>query len=94
LALWDDPVVWVLILVVIIFLFGANKIPGLARALGQARKEFDVASKGGTSTTTTSSTTLASDDPLIQAAQREGIDTQGKTKEQIASELSFKLNKK
>jgi sec-independent protein translocase protein TatA len=91
LALWDDPVVWVLILVVIIFLFGANKIPGLARAFGQARREFDVASKGQTSTTTSS---LSPDDPLVQAAQKEGIDTQGKTKEQIASELSWKLNKK
>jgi sec-independent protein translocase protein TatA len=88
-----DPVVIVLILVLVIFLFGANKIPGLAKAFGQARREFDVASKGG-STATTSGTTLAPDDPLIQAAQREGIDTQGKTKEQIASELSFKLNKK
>ena len=24
---WDDPVVWVLIIAVVVFLFGANKIP-------------------------------------------------------------------
>src|SRR5579884_810728 len=34
------------------------------------------------------------DDPLIIAAKREGIITEGKTREQIASELAWKLNKK
>ena len=46
---WDDPVVWVLIIAAIIFLFGSNKIPELARALGQARKQFDEARSGFTS---------------------------------------------
>lgn len=46
---WDDPVVWVLIIAAIIFLFGSNKIPELARALGQARKQFDEARTGFTS---------------------------------------------
>ena len=40
---FDDPLVWVLIIAVVVFLFGANKIPGLARAFGQAKKEFDEA---------------------------------------------------
>jgi len=31
-------------------------------------------------------------DPLIEAAQREGIDTNGKSKQEIASALSWKLN--
>ncbi len=34
------PGEWLLILLVIIILFGANKIPELARALGKAKKEF------------------------------------------------------
>jgi sec-independent protein translocase protein TatA len=87
---FDDPIVWILIGTVIIFLFGANKIPGLARALGQARREFDNAAKG----ITTTNATIDSDDPLILAAQKEGIDTVGKTREQIASEISSKLSKK
>jgi len=111
---FDDPLVWVLIIAIVVFLFGANKIPGLAKAFGQAKKEFDSASKSSNSstqqqpqyqaapppmTTTTQqtppqSTVLASDDPLVMAAQREGIDTTGKTREQIASELSWKLNRK
>ena len=41
----DDPIVWVLIAAVVIFLFGANKIPQFAKAIGQARREFDQASK-------------------------------------------------
>ena len=116
---FDDPVVWVLIVAVVIFLFGANKIPQFAKAIGQARKEFDKASKAITnpssiidnpqpttsaavsnvalqgaqvpSATQTSAQTI---DPLIQAAQREGIDTQGKTRDQIATEIAWKLKSK
>jgi len=43
---WDDPVVWILIVGLGVLLFGSNKIPELARALGKARREFDVASRG------------------------------------------------
>lgn len=93
---WDDPVVWVLIVAVVVFLFGANRIPQFARSLGQARKEFTEASKGNYGTTNATATNSGVDqkDPLILAAQREGIDTTGKTREQIASEISWKLNKK
>ena len=99
---WDDPVVWVLIIAVVVFLFGASRIPQFARSLGQARREFERGSKGEPSTqsvaasgvATPTASSISPDDPLVVAAQREGIDTQGKTKEQIASELSWKLNKK
>ena len=87
---WEDPAVWILIGAIVVFLFGANKIPGLAKALGQARKEFDNAAKG----ITTTNATVDSNDPLVVAAQKEGIDTVGKTREQIASEISWKLSKK
>jgi len=102
----DDPIVWILIIAVVVFLFGASKIPSLARSIGQARREFDKGWKGDSDSPaavaptpasqpgSTQAVAVSSDDPLILAAQREGIDTQGKTKEQIASELSWKLNKK
>ncbi len=99
----DDPVVIVLIVAAIVFLFGGTKIPKLARSLGEARREFDKAVRGerepegviksdhlgaiGTAQKTNA-------DALVVAAQREGIDTNGKTREQLASELSWKLNKK
>lgn len=98
---FDDPVVIILILAVVVLLFGASRIPQLARSLGQARREFDKGAKGEPSEssgqvpiTATATSSPAADDPLVVAAQREGIDTQGKTKEQIASELSWKLNRK
>ena len=96
---FDDPVVIILILAVVVLLFGASRIPQFARSLGQARREFEKGAKGDDSPVTTAvpvgaSASPAADDPLVVAAQKEGIDTQGKTKEQIASELSWKLNRK
>ena len=94
---FDDPVVIVLILAVVVLLFGASRIPQFARSFGQARREFEKGSKGETGDAPTAQIAASSpspDDPLVVAAQKEGIDTKGKTKEQIASELSWKLNRK
>jgi sec-independent protein translocase protein TatA len=100
----DDPVVWLLIAVVIIVLFGASRIPKFARALGEARKEFESGSKGTPQTTPqqpppapvqpSATPTLSADDPLYAAAEKEGIDIRGKTKSEIATELAWKLSKK
>jgi sec-independent protein translocase protein TatA len=38
---------WILILVVLLFLFGARKLPELARSMGQASKEFKAGLKEG-----------------------------------------------
>lgn len=86
----DDPIVWILIAAVVIFLFGAGKIPQFARAFGQARREFKDALSG----TTMAPNITDNSDPLVAAAQKEGIDTAGKTREQIASEISWKISKK
>lgn len=100
----DDPVVWVLILAAIIFLFGSNKIPQFARAIGQARREFESGWKGisneiMTATAPAAQTSvpikeLSPTDPLVLACHNEGIDTAGKTREQLSAELAWKLNKK
>lgn len=105
----DDPVVWVLIVAAIVFLFGSNKIPQFARAIGQARKEFESGWRGisseimtpsappAQSTTPTAAPQpkeLPPTDPLVVACRNEGIDTTGKTREQLSSELAWKLNKK
>jgi sec-independent protein translocase protein TatA len=102
---FDDPIVWILILVVVVFLFGANKIPQFAKAIGQARSEWNSAAQDGkkpqSSPPTTSmqvpppvSQPLSPDDPLYAAAEKEGIDIRGKTKSEIATELAWKLSKK
>lgn len=104
---FDDPVVWVLGLAAIILLFGSNKIPQFARAIGQARREFDNGWKGITNEITTASPIGAStppvqtaqteelspNDPLVIACRKEGIDTTGKSRKQLSSELAWKLNK-
>ncbi|MDQ3818051.1 MAG: twin-arginine translocase TatA/TatE family subunit [Acidobacteriota bacterium] len=36
----ESPMLWVLVLLVIVLLFGASKLPQLAKALGQSRRAF------------------------------------------------------
>ncbi len=104
---FDDPIVWILIVVVVLVLFGASRIPKFARALGEARREFSAGSQGGSQASVAppppspmqspvaapASQTITPDDPLYAAAEKEGIDIRGKTKSEIATELAWKLSK-
>lgn len=40
LFIFDSPIQWVVVIAAVALLFGANKLPELAKSLGQARKEF------------------------------------------------------
>ena len=101
---FGDPIQWVVIGVVVIalFLWGPQKIPDLARALGRARKEFDNASKEmndamsgkvpqssfpSTQTATASAPEKSGDQILIETARQLGIVTEGKTRDQISAEI-------
>jgi sec-independent protein translocase protein TatA len=92
---FGDPLQWIVIgiIVVVIFLWGPQKIPELARALGRARKEFDEGSKEITGAMTSpTATTLqnppkSADQVLIETANALGISTAGKTREQISQEI-------
>ncbi len=76
---------------IVIFLWGPQKIPDIARALGRAKKEFDDASKemgnsvSGTSARMTPD--MTADQALVQAAGGLGITTEGKTRAQISQEI-------
>jgi len=84
-----DPLELVIIgVVIVVFLvLGPKRIPELARALGSAKKEFNA----GAQSTPASSTAMAGSpmeqDDLMIAAQRLGISTEGKTREQISAEI-------
>ena len=100
-----DPIEWIVIgvIVVVIFMWGPSKIPELARSVGLARKEFDAAKAqiGNPTQALLQAATQPSmqtgqtnsDDLLIQTAKKMGIVTEGKTREQITTEMVSKSAK-
>ena len=91
---------------IVIIMWGPAKIPEFAKALGKAKGEFSKAQKEFTDAatsnvnTTTTSTVFESrpssplkgrDEMLLETAQRLGIPTDGKTREQISEEISLKV---
>lgn len=88
---------WVVILIAVgaLILWGPKKIPELARALGEARGEFERASRDAMTKPTPrekeEERELTSDDVLIETARKLGISTEGKTKDQISKEIVEKF---
>jgi TatA/E family protein of Tat protein translocase len=91
------------VVAIIIIMWGPAKIPEFARSLGHAKGEFNKAQKEFTSaaTATTATTSNAAviesrsapvikskDEMLLETAQRLGIPTEGKTREEISEEIS------
>lgn len=81
---------WIVIVAVVIifFMWGPAKIPQLARALGQVRKEYSKGSKEGEDKPTAASP----GDALIDTAKKLGIATEGKTKDEISKEIVEKAS--
>lgn len=81
-------------ILLVVFLWGPQKLPELARSIGLAKKEFEKAAKEASTPSTDTTTTQPATDPLITAARSLGISTEGKTKEQIAKEIADKSSTK
>ena len=87
---------WLIVvgILLVVFLWGPQKLPELARSIGLAKKEFEKAAKDATTGSPASSSATGSADALIVAAKNLGITTEGKTKEDIAREIAEKTTKK
>ena len=90
-----DPLQWIVIAVVVIvfLMYGPKKIPELARSIGLARKEFNDASKVPLDSPVAAApaaavaTAPSTGDTLLDTARKLGINTEGKTRDQISSEI-------
>ncbi len=75
------------IILVVVFIWGPNKIPEIARSLGRARKEFEEASRGLNPATNIPRVEAVTYDPLVDTATRLGITTAGKTRQELSDEI-------
>jgi len=88
---------WVVILIAVaaLIMWGPRKIPELARALGEARGEFERASREAmvrpVSELREERVATSSDDILIETARKLGMSTGGKTRDQISKEIIEKF---
>ena len=98
----------ILILVVVLLLFGPNKLPELARSLGKASKEFknaqndlskeltkmDKPIEHSKELKTLDNPSEDSDTKIFKLASEIGIDTKNKTVEQLTDEIRIKIRSK
>ena len=86
-VLYIQGVEWIIViaLIIVLLVWGPEKIPKLARSLGQAKREFEKASKEAEAAV--GEVVKTSTDPIIELAQQLGIETRGKTKEEILAEI-------
>jgi sec-independent protein translocase protein TatA len=97
---------WIFIVVIVVVLiFGAKKIPDLARGFGKATTEFEKArieakrelreikNAGTSSSTTTATNTAANREKLESIADTLGIDYTDKNDEQLRLAIETEINK-
>lgn len=78
----------VLAIIVVLFVWGPQKLPEFARSIGLARKEIEHAYKEASNPSLIPP--APETDALIETAKKLGISTEGKTKAQISDEIVAK----
>lgn len=91
----------ILIVAIIVLLFGASKLPELARSAGKSAGEFKKAQKEAEisyqefeKSLKESPTAEDKESKIQKMAKEQGIDTAGKTDDQLLDEISTKMNSK
>lgn len=75
-------------IIVVLFVWGPQKLPEFAKSIGLARKEIENAYKEASNPT--ASPPPPETDPLIDTAKKLGIATEGKTRAQISDDIVSK----
>ncbi|MDW7978049.1 MAG: twin-arginine translocase TatA/TatE family subunit [Candidatus Caldarchaeum sp.] len=92
---------WIVVAVVVLvlFLWGPEKLPKIARSFGQAKKEFEKASRGfeeeisKAASLQPTASQQPPDDKLLEVAKALNIQTEGLTREEIAKAIIDKSQK-
>lgn len=79
----------ILILAIILLLFGASRLRGLAKAVGESVQEFKKATSESPKTSKEEE-----EEAIIEAARKMGVETKGKNVEQILSDMNQKAAKR
>jgi sec-independent protein translocase protein TatA len=86
-----------IIVMIILFLFGPDKITEIAKSLGRANREYQQALSGATelksaATGEEATRPKSEEEKLIESAKQLGIETDGKTVDEISREILEKTS--
>ena len=73
----------ILILIIVVFIFGASRLREMAKAVGEGDREYKKA-------TTETPEQIKKEDAVREAAEKMGISVEGKTTSQLLEEMSQK----
>jgi sec-independent protein translocase protein TatA len=79
----------ILILAIVLLLFGASRLKGLAKAVGESVQEFKKATSESPKTRKEEE-----EEAIIEAARKMGVETEGKSIEQVLSNMNKKAAKR
>jgi len=79
----------ILILAIVLLLFGASRLKGLAKAVGESVQEFKKATSESPKTRKEEK-----EEAIIEAARKMGVETEGKSIEQVLNDMNKKAAKK
>lgn len=102
-GIFDGGMEWIIIIVlIIVLLVGAKKIPELARAIGRARGEYTrgkieiekeiMDAEREPSKDAKSEKPVKKEGDIVRAAENLGIDTRGKTEDELKREIAKKMS--